>query len=191
MSTDDLLSLFPSDERLLSVAKHFDLPMTAFPVALPSSPSQPDLASSSDPTPSYALRWFHPDGEAPLCGHATLALSSYLFGSLSGVKQLRYHTRYHGEVSALLVRDPFDAGREVVALDFPELRGFQTVPKGSERYAAVISSVKNASEGWKEEEVVNVEESGTYVLVELGSRVDLKAIKIDPTKLVSAFGGFR
>ncbi|GFZ51971.1 hypothetical protein JCM24511_09741 [Saitozyma sp. JCM 24511] len=184
LSTDDLLALFPSDERLLSVAKHFDLPMTAFPVPLSSSTSQPGLASSTGPAPSYALRWFHPDGEAPLCGHATLALSSYLF-VLGGVKQLRYQTRYHGEVSALLVSDPFDAGREVVALDFPELRGFQTVPKGSQRYAEIMSSIESASGGWKEDEVVNVEESETYVLVELESGADLKAMKIDPARLDS------
>jgi predicted PhzF superfamily epimerase YddE/YHI9 len=189
LSTDDLLALFPSDERLLSVAKHFDLPMTAFPVPLSSSTSQPGLASSTGPAPSYALRWFHPDGEAPLCGHATLALSSYLFGSLGGVKQLRYQTRYHGEVSALLVSDPFDAGREVVALDFPELRGFQTVPKGSERYAEFMSSIESASGGWKEDEVVNVEESETYVLVELESGADLKAMKLDPARLVSFHAG--
>ncbi|RSH82805.1 hypothetical protein EHS25_005795 [Saitozyma podzolica] len=183
LSTDDLLGLFPSDDCLLSVAKHFGLPMTAFPVPLPSSKSEPGLTTSIGPTPSYALRWFHPDGEAPLCGHATLALSSYLFESLGGVKHLRYLTRYHGEVSALLVSDPFDSGREVVALDFPELRGFQTVPKGSERYAEIMSSIKRASEGWKEDEVVNVEESETYVLVELASGADLKAIKIDPARL--------
>jgi predicted PhzF superfamily epimerase YddE/YHI9 len=189
LSTDDLLGLFPSDDRLLSVAKHFGLPMTAFPVPLPSSKSEPGLTTSIGPTPSYALRWFHPDGEAPLCGHATLALSSYLFESLGGVKHLRYLTRYHGEVSALLVSDPFDSGREVVALDFPELRGFQTVPKGSERYAEIMSSIKRASEGWKEDEVVNVEESETYVLVELESGAGLKAIKIDPARLVSRPAG--
>ena len=57
------------------------------------------------------LRWFSPRVEVDLCGHATLAAAHVLFGLVSTLREISFHTR-----SGLLV-----ARREgdLIVLDFP------------------------------------------------------------------------
>ncbi|MBW7476967.1 PhzF family phenazine biosynthesis protein [Paenibacillus oenotherae] len=62
---------------------------------------------------SYTLRWFTPQAEVDLCGHATLASAHYLWesGHLEAGQQARFHTR-----SGLLTADKVAGG---VQLNFP------------------------------------------------------------------------
>lgn len=93
-----LLADFPDDSRLLALAKEFGFSETAFLKAL--APAR------------YHIRWFTPEVEVPLCGHATLASARALFsGPESGCGKLSF-TSLSGELAATLRGD-------LIELDFP------------------------------------------------------------------------
>ncbi|MEM7131685.1 MAG: PhzF family phenazine biosynthesis protein [Chloroflexota bacterium] len=89
-----------SDEWMQSVAAEMNLSETAF------------LAKRPDN--SYNLRWFTPNVEVDLCGHATLASSHALWseGLLSADEPAQFHTR-----SGLLTCTKEDDGW--ISMDFP------------------------------------------------------------------------
>jgi PhzF family phenazine biosynthesis protein len=63
-----MLSAPKTDEWMQKVAAQMNLPMTAFLHCL--GPAE------------YAMRWFDPDSERPLCGHATLGAAHVLWNDL-------------------------------------------------------------------------------------------------------------
>jgi predicted PhzF superfamily epimerase YddE/YHI9 len=75
-----LLEFWPADDLLHAIAEENLLPETAFVV--------PEANRGE-----YALRWFSPRAEVPLCGHATLATAFVLFHE-TGVEgdRLRFST---------------------------------------------------------------------------------------------------
>src|SRR5687767_12525117 len=93
-----LLSEYPPDDWLQHVARDMNLSETAFLVR--------DGAE-------YRLRWFTPQVEVDLCGHATLASAHVLWESrfVATDRAIRFHTR-----SGVL-----EAARngELIELDFP------------------------------------------------------------------------
>ncbi len=95
------------DSILLSIAKKVQLPETAF-------------YCPNDST--LTLRWFTPDIEMDLCGHATLATSYFLKNILKEEKSiLKFKTRF-GEIIVAVDRDLF-------ALTLPSRKGvFSTLP---------------------------------------------------------------
>lgn len=77
-----ILQEFPDDDHwLLKVAKEINLSETAFLCAMGNG--------------SYRLRWFTPETEVDLCGHATLASAQVIWetGAAYGIEQLRFHTK--------------------------------------------------------------------------------------------------
>lgn len=74
-----LLPKYPSNEWLLSVAREMNLSETAF------------LKPRQD---GFELRWFTPEVEVELCGHATLASAHFLWqqGLLEPAEPARFHT---------------------------------------------------------------------------------------------------
>jgi PhzF family phenazine biosynthesis protein len=60
-----VVSSYPSDKKMLDTARLFGFSETAFLQSLDSG--------------AYQIRWFTPEVEVPLCGHATLASAAYLF----------------------------------------------------------------------------------------------------------------
>jgi predicted PhzF superfamily epimerase YddE/YHI9 len=89
------------DDWLQAVAMEMNLSETAFPW-----PEGDD----------WRLRWFTPEVEVDLCGHATLATAHALWeaGLAPAGRPIRFHTR-----SGLLTATPLDGGW--VAMDFPAL----------------------------------------------------------------------
>src|SRR3954454_6314236 len=85
---------WPQDAWMQQVAGELNAPMTAF--------ARPRADGDWD------LRWFTPNIEERLCGHATLA-TAFLLG---GDRTLRFHTRA-GDLSATVAPDG------TVTLDFP------------------------------------------------------------------------
>ena len=84
-----------------SVAADFNLSETAFLVPMGKD--------------TYSLRWFTPEVEVMLCGHATLASAHALWStgrSLSG--ELAFVTRHSGTLTATL-----DAQTHLITLDLP------------------------------------------------------------------------
>ncbi|KAF4993478.1 hypothetical protein FGRMN_6484 [Fusarium graminum] len=171
--------LFPPASRLQEIATALDHPMTAFALPL-------NLLNESSETPQYAVRWFNLTNEAPLCGHATLALSYQLFNTIPNPpKTLRYLTRLHGLVSASLYQSPFE-DTKLVGIEFPELV-LSPVTRKSSRWAEIKRVFDQASNpGWQGEgEPVGVFEQKGYLLVEYSPDLNLKALRIESQKLVS------
>jgi len=96
-----ILQQFPEDDTWMQkVAAEMNLAETAFlcPMETPSN---------------YKLRWFTPETEVDLCGHATLASAQVLWesGAAYRIEQLRFHTN-----SGLLAARRIDGAIE---LNFP------------------------------------------------------------------------
>jgi predicted PhzF superfamily epimerase YddE/YHI9 len=172
--------IFPPASNLQEIATKLDLPMIAFAVPLNPPNDSPDA-------PHYAVRWFNPVNEAPLCGHATLALSQHLFSTLQNPPQtLKYLTRLHGIVSASLHQSPFEDAK-LVGIEFPELLDLPTVSQSSNRWGEVRDLFEQATGSkWEGKgEPVGLFEADEYLLLEYSPEIDLKGLTIDPHKLVS------
>ena len=67
----------------------------------------------------YDLRWFTPETEVELCGHATLATAHVIFSVLKpgGSDRIRFSTRQAGPLT--VTRSPAPWGGELLTLDFP------------------------------------------------------------------------
>ncbi|RGP79886.1 phenazine biosynthesis [Fusarium longipes] len=170
--------VFPPASSLQTVATQLDYPMIAYAVPLKQSSDTPDA-------PHYAVRWFNPSNEAPLCGHATLALSQHLFSTQPNSPQtLKYLTRLHGVVSASLQQSPFEDAK-LVGIEFPELLDLPSVPKTGTRWEEVRDLFENATGvQWEGKgEPVGLFEADQYLLLEYSPELDLKALAIDPQKL--------
>ncbi|KAF4445773.1 phenazine biosynthesis protein [Fusarium austroafricanum] len=171
-------SLFPEASKLQEIATELNLPMTAFVLPL-------DPENQSPEAIHYAVRWFNPGNEAPLCGHATVALSQHLFNILPNPPQtLRYLTRLHGVATASLNQSPFEDVK-LVGIGFPELVNLPAVSKGSKRWEELKTLFEEATGSkWEGKgEPVGVFEQDQYFLMEYSPDLDLKALDIDAPKL--------
>lgn len=91
---------WPDEDWMRQVAAEMNLSETAF--------AHPVDDGDAD----YALRWFTPEVETDLCGHATLATAHALHQDRGTPATVRFTTR-----SGILVAHSFDDGR--ITLDFP------------------------------------------------------------------------
>lgn len=94
-----LLDDWLDDTMLQAIAQENNLAETAFIV-----PAQGDA--------DYELRWFTPEVEVAMCGHATLASGHVLLGDMPGSDRIRFRTRRAGVLE--VTRDG-----EGYALDLP------------------------------------------------------------------------
>ncbi|KAF4458506.1 phenazine biosynthesis [Fusarium albosuccineum] len=177
-------ALFPAASELQAIATEINLPMTAF--VLPLNPPSHDSKAAH-----YAVRWFNTANEAPLCGHATLAMSEHLFNTVPNPPQtFRYLTRLHGVISASQHQSPFEDGK-LVGIEFPELTNLPPVPKASQRWEQLRAIFETATTStWAGTgEPVGLFEEEQYLLLEYSPDLDLKALPIDAAKL-SQFNKF-
>ncbi|MBY8341909.1 PhzF family phenazine biosynthesis protein [Streptomyces sp. KC 17012] len=96
-----LLDSFPADERLQRIALEVNHAETAFAHRL-------DGGGEAD----WALRWFTPETEVNMCGHATLATAHVLHTTGAHEGAVRFATR-----SGVLVATPGEDGS--ITMDFP------------------------------------------------------------------------
>ncbi|MGW8379520.1 PhzF family phenazine biosynthesis protein [Streptomyces sp. ODS28] len=92
---------FPEDARLQRLANELNLSETAYAHPL-----------TGDPDADWALRWFTPQVEVDLCGHATLATAHVLHGDGLASGAVRFRTR-----SGVLTAQTSENG--AITLDFP------------------------------------------------------------------------
>jgi len=142
------LEAWPEDGLLQAIAAENNLSETAFLV--------PDGED-------FELRWFTPEAEVDLCGHATLASAHVVLGYMQPSREsVRFHTRERGD---LVVRRG-EEGRLV--MDFPAL------PPGPVEDAAEREAV-TAALGAPEAEVLAALD---YVVV-LGSEEEVRGLEPD------------
>ncbi|MFJ8792274.1 PhzF family phenazine biosynthesis protein [Streptomyces sp. NPDC102462] len=96
-----LLDAFPEDGRLQDIAMEVNHAETAFAHRLPEG-------GAAD----WALRWFTPETEVAMCGHATLATAHVLHTTGAHEGPVRFATR-----SGVLIATPGADGS--ITLDFP------------------------------------------------------------------------
>lgn len=142
------LNEWMSDRVLQAIAAENNLAETAFLV--------PDDSDGAD----YELRWFTPEVEVPLCGHATLASAHMLLTSAQWRSEMRFRTRKSG---ILTVR------RDEDALYHVSLPAFRAVPKDLPDLVAAL--------GVSPRETLLYDDQ--YALIVLESAADVRALQPD------------
>jgi predicted PhzF superfamily epimerase YddE/YHI9 len=117
------------------------------------------LVPSERDDADFDLRWFTPEVEVDLCGHATLASAHVLFGEGSAVGEVRFATR-----SGILVARAHPEGG--VALDFPAF------PPGDVPTPEELPAILGAP-------VVRTAAGGSDLLVELESADAVRKVSPD------------
>ncbi|WWC58398.1 uncharacterized protein I303_100938 [Kwoniella dejecticola CBS 10117] len=95
-----------NDEWLKAVTRDFNFSETAFLVPLSPLPVTSSSAGEDDAEEGeWGLRWFVPECEVPLCGHATLASSEALFSLHPSLGTIKFQTRFSGQLIATRLND--------------------------------------------------------------------------------------
>ncbi len=81
---------FPSESDCLRIAKLVGLPETSF-VLFPEEIKSNDIADGSQEKVDFHVKWFTPECEVNMCGHATVALAGYIHSTLKGIPQQNSH----------------------------------------------------------------------------------------------------
>ncbi|KAK6042379.1 phenazine biosynthesis-like protein [Cooperia oncophora] len=111
------------DEEYQQIAAEFNLSETAFPIPTDGNFQTGDLEgynaghlllTSLFQPASSRLRWFTPETEVPLCGHATLASSHVLFNEVGNNSSTITFATKSGD---LIVKR---GARKLVEMDFPQ-----------------------------------------------------------------------
>jgi predicted PhzF superfamily epimerase YddE/YHI9 len=171
INSNDLFSAYPPTSALQKVATHLDYPMTALLLPL-------------DIDGRYALRWIDPGTEVQLCGHATVALSEYLFSRPGTPGRLELETVKHGRVISERLENPLRDGDMRVALDFPEILGFRDIEKSTEEWSEINKGLAEVAR--KEIPIAQLRKNDHYIIVELEAGIDMSAsgLPLNMEKLV-------
>ncbi|GMK55140.1 hypothetical protein CspeluHIS016_0201960 [Cutaneotrichosporon spelunceum] len=157
------------DEYYRALSADFNLAETAFLVP----------KDTESKTPRYGLRWFTPEVEVPLCGHATLAAAAALFDLHPNAVEVEFETRWSGSLTARVL-ERGKAKRVSISLPIPaELR-----PANPSEEAGARAALK-ASSGV--EDVVRVAHFNFGVIVEVPSSVDIEALKVDVAQFLPTY----
>ena len=172
INKDDLFSAYPPTPALQEIATKLNYPMTAFLLPLGSEDGK------------YALRWIDPGTEVQLCGHATVALSEYLFSLPNSPKRLELETVKHGLVVSQRLSNPLKEGDERVALDFPEILGFKDLERSTEEWSDIVKGLKEVI--GKDMPIAQLRRNDHYLVVEFEPDFDMSAggLPLEMEKLV-------
>ncbi|BGO98392.1 hypothetical protein NBRC10513v2_002787 [Rhodotorula toruloides] len=154
---------------LLSVAREFNQPMTAFLTA-----------KEGGDEPKYAIRWFTGIQEYPLCGHASLAAAALCFTELNPTAR---HVRLEA-AACTLTADKLNDGSIEIALP-QDLSVFEDAPVPPEAKAAV-----KAANAALFDAVIEMRKIKIGWLVVLDSTFDLEHAEINYVALQSCLGSY-
>lgn len=134
----------------------------------------------------YGLRWFTPEEEVALCGHATLAASQAVFSINPDFETIEFTTRFSGVLTARKIESK---QVEITLPSLPKnvLEAFDG--KSSKEDLRKVSSVF----GVKEEEIVAVSPfafgTRSSVIVSLAPEVDLAKVEASEANLLAFSDG--
>lgn len=148
MPLDDWLP----DEILQAIGQENNLSETAFLV--------PDASGEAD----YELRWFTPEDEVRLCGHASLASGHFLMAEDPALRSVTFRTRRAG----LLRVDRADGGYELALPAWPPS------PRPLPEVVAALGVGEVVETLWRE---------GGYGVIVLESEAAVRAVKPDLKRL--------
>ena len=129
------------------------------------------LADAATPAAHFSLRWFTPEVEVPLCGHATLATAAVIFREVGAPAPTIHFETKSGKLSA---------GSEGTAIvsDFPAEHGQATTAPPEVCAALGVREVKAACYA----------RGNRNLLLELGSETEVRDLAPDFTRLRDARG---
>jgi PhzF family phenazine biosynthesis protein len=152
----------PSDEWRALIARDFGFSETAY--VEPLSPGR------------WLLRWFTPEVEVELCGHATLAASAVLFEREPTLTLLTFETRFAGELHARKV----DFGIEI---SLPTLKQEYLDTMGEGDKPAI-----QAATGLRADQIERVFKwpwgGGDSCIIQISRDVPLRDLQVDPKQMV-------
>lgn len=161
-----------SDSLALKIAAEFNLAETAFLV-----PKKP--GDTEEDSRTYGLRWFTPQAEVPLCGHATLASARVLFAeptlTPANVTTLKFET-----LSGVLTAEKVEGGGQI-ELEFPAATLKEVGPDAFAEVSAVVSEAAGGSVS-----IRNVRDAGFYLLVHVDEGLDLENTPVNAVPFVRA-----
>lgn len=166
---------FGGNPASICVLRHEVPPTTMQTIAAEMNHSETAFARPLDGTPAeatrFSLRWFTPEVEVPLCGHATLATSAAIFRELANrAAQVHFETK-SGTLCAR--RDGDD-----IALDFPA---------EDSRAASVAPAVLSAL-GVRQTVAVCYARKGRNLLLHLADEGEVRELAPDFARLRAARG---
>ncbi|KAJ7704409.1 hypothetical protein B0H17DRAFT_10301 [Mycena rosella] len=147
-----------SDAQLQLIGREFNLSETAFLVP---------LADHRADAPHFSIRWFTPQIEAPLCGHATLAAACHL---RAAHPELQGPYRFESRVSGVLAV-AYDAATDLYELDFPA-----DVPVPAADAASAFSMAQTWFPQLAPADIKAVSTTGRGYLVEVAETVDVSSV---------------
>jgi len=166
------LEEWPSDGSLQKIAAENYVPETAFYVKKESH---------------YEIRWFSPEAEVALCGHATLAAAFVLFNYQNYDKDIiEFHSRKSGKLTV-------SRSEELLTLNFPTDK-YEEIPLTEEILKAFNFSPIKAYKGKtdhmlvfdNEEQIKNIIPD-LEIIASLGGRGTIVTAKGNDTDFVSRF----
>ncbi|WWC66585.1 uncharacterized protein I206_100488 [Kwoniella pini CBS 10737] len=180
--------IFPdkSDERanndkwLTAVAKDFNFSETAYLV--------PISSSQDGEEGEWNLRWFTPEVEVTLCGHATLASSRILFSLNPNLQIIKFKTRFSGQLLAKRIEDKVQI--TLPTLDSKTLSQENVIKTDHQDEIEKLENAFNLKN--KEDKILGsfeLEFSGhRSLIIQLNENVDIATIKVDKNALVKVTG---
>ncbi|OXG52506.1 hypothetical protein J010_01663 [Cryptococcus neoformans] len=168
-----------TDEQFMTlVARDFNFAETAYLVSLD--------GNRESKVGKYGLRWFTPEEEVALCGHATLAASQAVFSINPAFETIEFTTRFSGVLTAKKVED------KQVEITLPSLPKNVLEAFGGKSSKEDLTKVGSVF-GVKEEEIVAVSPfafgTRSSVIVSLSPQVDLAKIKASEADLLAFSDG--
>ncbi|KAF7319508.1 Diaminopimelate epimerase-like protein [Mycena chlorophos] len=158
-----------SDETLQLIGREFNLSETAFLVP---------LQDHTNEAPHFSLRWFTPQLEAPLCGHATLAAACHLHAALPELQPpYRFESRSSGQLKVGYYPDT-----DLYELDFPV--DVPTTLAGTD-----LTDALQKAQTWfphvAPEDIKTIVKTGRGFLVEVAESVDVASVQYNASAIAS------
>eukprot|EP00798_Chlamydomonas_sp_ICE-L_P008622 gene8622-34065_t len=192
-----LVDIVLDDATMQKIAAENNLAETAFVECIPGqSHAGPDLFSAAN---MFQIRWFTPELEVPLCGHATLAAAAVIFSECGNKSEtIQFCTRDSGtlevsrasskEMSRLPSASNSDRASKVLAMKMrlPLADPTDPVPQGCNDPSFLSACVGSA----QVREVRYAASALKYLMVVLGDRTtreELEALKPDMQAMKKAF----
>ncbi|WWD09196.1 hypothetical protein V865_007318 [Kwoniella europaea PYCC6329] len=162
------------DKWMTAVARDFGFSETAY------------LVPTNEDEGEWGLRWFTPEVEVNLCGHATLASSKVLFSLYPNLSKIKFQTKYSGILTAIKVSE------EEVEITLPGLPSKALSKFGTSRTNSEEVGLLESAFGLSKGGILGYEEidfSGNRCLiVQLNEDVNVQSVKVDIKALVEVTG---
>lgn len=128
-----------------------------------------------------------------------MATSCYLFSLHPELDELKFWTKYHGQISAYRINswetsESKNKSKSVslndigVGIEFPEITSFRILGEFDNYRRNILDIFGNACMGdkWVESKVRNVvRDADQRIIIEVSADIDLSGLKVDCNKLVS------